>query len=518
MTGRLRRGGMVALVAAALVVGATPAAAAPPATPSGWALTPAGRTISVTDGPGLGGPWAVKVSPDGTHALVTSSGQAVQDESVESFDLLSGTRSGLVVYNGRLGRSVFYGIAYSPDGTKAWASGGGEGVVHAYAVAPDGSLKASHTIPAGYFPAGLAYGHTPLGDRIYVADNLGGPPFTTGSYEDPPGHEVDVIDPATNKRTAVIDLGVPLDPFGVVFNRAGTKVYVTNWTGRSVVVVDTARQRAIGTIQLSPPGNPLQADHPSAIVANPRSDELYVANASSDTVSVIDGRTDRVAATIDVALVPGSPKGSMPEGLSVSPDGRRLYVAEAGENAIAVVDVATRRVLGFVPTAWYPADVAVTPDGRHLVVANTNGFGAGPNPCGPFSPLLDQGCGSGIEYLPGYFENQYAGTMIRGVVQVVDLPASDPAFASKLAAWTAQVRANDRVTQRPKPRPAALAAIKHVIYVIKENRTYDQVFGSLGKGNGDPALNLFGDESAPNHRALARRFVLLDNFDVDADI
>ncbi|MDX6520474.1 MAG: hypothetical protein QOF08_1079 [Gaiellales bacterium] len=520
MSSALGRAARVAVLAVMLAAAASaaPASGAPPVTPSGWSLTPAGRLLTVTDGPGLSGPWAVAVSPDGGHALVTSSGQAVQDETVETFDLNSGARSGLQVYNGHRGRSVFYGVTYSPDGTKAWASGGGQGVVHGYSVAADGSLKPTHTIPAGNFPTGIAYGHTPLGDRLYVADNLGGPPFSTGSYEDPPGHEVRVINPATSKVTATIDLGLPLDPFGITFNRGGTKAYVTNWTGRSVVVIDTATQTAVSSIPLSPPGNPLQADHPTAIVANPRSSELYVANASSDTISVINGRNDTLAATIDVAPVPGSPKGSMPEGLSVSPDGTRLYVAEAGENAIAVVDLAARRMIGLIPTAWYPADVKVTGAGHRLVVVNTNGFGTGPNRCGPFSPLLALGCGSGIQYLPGYFENQYAGTMIRGSVQVIDLPTGAAAMSAKLASWTRQVRQNNHVDQRPAAKPAALGAIKHVIYVIKENRTYDQVFGDLGKGNGDPALNLFGDESAPNHRELARRFVLLDNFYVDAEV
>src|SRR4051794_21881961 len=182
---RLGRTGRIAALALLLAAATTAgqASAAPPITPSGWSLTPAGRLITVTDGPGLGGPWAVAVSPDGGHALVTSSGQAVQDETVETFDLATATRSGVEVYNGRRGRSVFYGVAYSPDGTKAWASGGGQGVVHAFAVQADGSLKATHTIPAGNFPAGIAYGHTPRGDRLYVADNLGGAPFSAGSYE-----------------------------------------------------------------------------------------------------------------------------------------------------------------------------------------------------------------------------------------------------------------------------------------------------------------------------------------------
>jgi YVTN family beta-propeller protein len=501
----------------ALALASGAAASDVPTTPSGWMLTPAGRVVSVSVGPGMGGPWAVAVSPDGRTAMVTSSGQAVQDETVETFSVPSGARTGVTVYNGHHGHSVFYGLAYSDDGTHAWASGGGEGVVHAYAVQADGTLKPTHTIKAGFFPAGLAYGRTPRGPRLYVADNLGGAPFSTGSYEDPPGHDVLVVDPAANKVDATIDLGRALDPLGVTFNHSATKAYVTNWAGRSVAVISTRSQRVITTIQLSPRSDPLQADHPTDIVANPVTNDLYVADANSDSVSVIDGAHDRLAATIDVSPVPGSPKGSMPEGLAVSPDGTTLYVALAGENAVGVVDVATRRMRGMIPTAWYPADVNVTPDGRHLVIVNTNGYGAGPNVCGPFSPLLAQGCGSGIEYLPGYFENQYAGTMIRGSLQIVDLPTG-AALTSQLAGWTAQVRRNNRIDARPAGRPAALSAIKHVIYVIKENRTYDQVFGSLPKGNGDPRLDIFGDDSAPNHRALARRFVTLDNFYVDAEV
>jgi YVTN family beta-propeller protein len=460
----------------------------------------------------------VRVSPDGRHALVTSSGQAVQNETVEMFDISSGERTGVQVYNGRLGRSVFYGLAFSRNGRRAWASGGGQGVVHAYRVTATGALVPRGRIRVGHFPAGMVLGETPRGVRLYVADNMGGEPFSTGPYADPPGHFVTVIDPRRNRVTARIDLGRPLDPFGVTFNADATKAYVTNWTGRSVAVIDTARQRVKKTIVLSPPGNPLQADHPTAIVRNPVSDEIYVANASSDTVSVLDSRRDVLVETIDVALVPGSPKGSMPEGLAVSPDGRRLYVALAGENAVAVVDVGSRRVLGFIPTGWYPADVAVTPDGRRIVVVNTNGFGAEPNPCGPMSPLLALGCGTGIEYLPGYFENQYLGTMIKGTVQVVDVPEGPRDLSNRLARWTERVRRNNHVDWRPVPRPEHLRRIEHVIYIIKENRTYDQMFGDLPRGNGDPSLTLFHDESAPNQRELAQRFVLFDNFYVDAEV
>ena len=528
----LKRGFAVALllgiaIAQASLVGHASPSHPQSALPSGWDLTPAGRVITVPkDGPGLSGPWGVALSPDGTHALVTSSGEAVQNETTEVFDIASGKRTSLEIYNGRKTKaSVFYGVTYSPDGKHAWASGGGQGVVHAYDVAPNGALTATKDIKAGFFPAGIAYGHTPLGDRLYVANNLGGKTNPDVTYEDPPGHTVTVIDPATNKRTATIDLGTPLDPMDIAFNNAGTRAYVTNWVGRSVSVINTATQKKIADILLSPQDDPLLADHPTGIAANPTSNELYVADTSSDTVSVIDSRTNAVAATIPVGLNPSGPKGSMPVRLSVSPDGKLLFVADAGENAIAVVDISARRVLGFIPTQWYPSDVKVTPDGRELVVTNGYGTGSGPTPCGPFSPLPPTQCPDhkpnfypGNWYTPQLSETQYVGTMTKGSVQIVDLPQSPSDFAHALAKWTDQVRKNDRADTRPAPEPPYLHAIKHVIYVIKENRTYDEVLGSLGKGNGDRELNLFDDSSAPNHRALANDFVDFDNFYVDAQV
>src|SRR5262245_29085871 len=233
------------------------------------------------------------------------------------------------------------------------------------------------------------------------------------------------------------------------------------------------------SIDVSPLSDPGQSDHPIGISANPVRDEVYTANANSDTVSVIDTRRDRVTDTIDVGLVPHGPKGSMPEGLGVSPDGETLYVALSGENAVAVVDLDRGRTVGFIPTAWYPSAVQATPDGRSLVVTNTNGSGAGPNRCGGVLNPLPPGTCSG---------DQYVGSMIRGSIEQIPVPDRRQLFA-----YTRQVFVNNRAFERQERRPEWLRGIKHVIYVIKENRTYDQVFGSLGKGNGDPAINLFGD-------------------------
>jgi YVTN family beta-propeller protein len=487
-----------------------------PLTPAGWRIDPAGPNFGVDhEAIGLQGPLGSALSPDGSHLLTTSSGAARMD-SVDLFNVAAHKRVGYVPFDGLKtpGEAVFYGIVYSPDGRHAWASGGGQNVVHEFDVDGD-AVHETGQISTPYFPAGLAYGHTPLGDRIYVANNLAGTP---SGESNPPGHQVTVIDPATEQVTGTIDLGKALDPFGVTFDRTGKKAYVTEWMGRSVAVVDTTTQTEIADVQLSPASKPLTADHPNAITANPHRDEVYTANGNSDTVSVIDTKTDRLAATIDVSLIPNSPKGAVPDGLTVGPDGHTLYVAEAGENAIAVVNLDSRRVEGFVPTAWYPSDVKVTPDGRQLVVTNRQGTGAGPNPCGPMTtlttcPPLDPA----RDIVPGGREGvpdpDHPDSMIKGSITLITL-RSDHGWLQEM---TRRVERDNDAVSRPQPKPPALNAIKHVIYVIKENRTYDQVFGNLGRGNGDPALNIFGDDSAPNHRALARRFVTLDNFYINGE-
>jgi YVTN family beta-propeller protein len=498
---------MAAAAAALAIVAAMPAAAgAVVRTPAGWVVNPVGAQLLVS--PAMGGfqgPLGSALSPDGRLALAASSG-ASRFQSADLFDLSGGGHVDSIPYDGKLGESVFFGVVFSPDGTRAWMSGGGENVVHAYSVSGD-TLTPTGEIPAPWWPSGLAYGHTPIGDRIYVANNQAGP----ATQDNPPGHQVTVIDPATNAVTAVIDLGVRREPLAVAFDRTGRKAYVTNWLGRSVSVIDTRTQEKKFDILLSPLYAPQRADHPDAIAANPARDQMYVANANSDTVSVIDTRRDRLTATLHVGLSKGHPVGATPDGLTVSPDGRTLYVALAGENALEAIDVSSHRVRGFIPTAWYPTDVDITADGSRLVVTNLNGTVSGPNPCGPRSPLPQ--CADTVD--PDiHRDTESVKSMVKGSLEVIPVPGR-----AQLTSYTRAVRAYDRVRVKPAPEPAYLKRhIKHVIYVIKENRTFDQVLGDLGKGNGDPSLTLFNSASAPNHHDLARRFTLFDNFYTDAQV
>ena len=189
---------------------------------------------------------------------------------------------------------------------------------------------------------------------------------------------------------------------------------------------------------------------------------------------MIDTARDGVAATIDISLTPAAREGAMPDGLTVSPDGKTLYVALGGENALAVVDVAQRRVKGFIPTAWYPVDVDIDRHGRRLIVTGQNRVGDRPNRCA--GPYAVGECSSGdVIYADAAADSTQ--TMTKGVINQIAVPGRE-----RLAQLTAQVMRNNRVKARKTRKPSYLKAIKHVIYVVKENRTYDRCWARTGRG------------------------------------
>jgi YVTN family beta-propeller protein len=251
--------------------------------------------------------------------------------------------------------------------------------------------------------------------------------------------------------------------------------------------------------------------HPCDLAYGPDS-RLYVANAGSNSVSVIaDGQ---VIETIKTSLAPGDPVGSTPDALAVSPDGRHLYVANADNNDVAVIDVSRRAessVLGFIPTGWYPSALAVTPDGKKLLVATGKGIGSR----GSVPVLGKYPQGAPDPHTP----YDYVGDILSGHLEIIDVPRP-----KQLKTYTQQVYANvprpDQATSQEDEAQAreAFRHIKHVLYIIRENRTYDQVFGDLGRGNGDPKLVLFGKDITPNAHELASRTVILDNIYVNGEV
>ncbi|HKI32456.1 MAG TPA: alkaline phosphatase family protein [Gemmataceae bacterium] len=349
------------------------------------------------------------------------------------------------------------------------------------------------------------------------------------------GNNVQVVNLATGQAEQVVGVGVA--PFAVLPVGPG-RCYVSNWGGDAPAEGDPKALTSGTPIRIDPrtgvanhgtvsviaavPGKWKQVKtievglHPCAMAASPRGRFVYVANAAGDTVSVIDRRSDTVVETIPCRPEGRLPFGSGPNALALSPDGGTLYVALGTNNCLAVVclgtaafdaDPAERRpekstVAGLVPTGWYPGAILVSPDGKTLYVANIKGHGS------LSQPRPKEKGKQTYDYL--------------GSVSVIDVPD-----AGQLAKHTETVNANNRlaysVAGLDKPRPDAKpvpvparhgepSVFKHVIYVIKENRTYDQVLGDMKEGNGDPKLVMFGEEVTPNHHALARQFTLFDNF------
>ncbi len=465
----------------------------------GWRVTPAGNQTRLGERP-----YGVAQSPDGRTLLVSNDG--VHDQSLMVVDAAS--RQVVQALHYPAPKALFIGVAFSPDGTRAYASAGSNNLIRAYRVhnqqlsaLADIPLRASKSISP--FPAGLTV--SPDGKRLYVADNLANAlsviNVATGAERRV------VLNPAT---CAVSRFGFDPSngrgcnfPHTVELSANGRTAYVSNWGKSSVSAVDTGTLRVVKTIQVG--------THPSALKLNPRSGDLYVANTDSDSVSVIDTRLNSVRRTISVEPYPHAGVGSNPDALAFSPDGRTLYVANAGDNDVAVVRLAADgggRIAGLIPTGWYPTGLAVSHDGRRLFTVSAKGLGAGPNPRGPI-PNRDR------QTPP----NQYIGSMIKGLLSSVVVPSD-----GDLARLTARVvsnngfdeRATVRVVGHPNQsvvpyRVGDSSPIKHVIYIVNENRTYDQVLGDLPQGNGDASLTLFGGRVTPNHHKLANKFTTLDN-------
>src|SRR5213596_4385968 len=429
--------------------------------PSGWRIHPAGRQVDVGTLP-----LNVVTLSDGS-VLVTNNGYG--ENGLMRIDPLAGS----VVWRLPL-KAAWLGLARSGRDWRdtVWASGGGTNRV--YRLAWQGGARWSvDTVTladssAQLFAAGLAL--VPTRGLVAVVGNL--------------SDSLYLIDAATLARRGAVAVGHR--PYTVVAD--GSHLYVSDWGDSTVSIID---------LSATPPSrrSVLVGPHPSALAL--RRGELFAALAGANGIVRVDPARGAVVEQLTVALDPHAPTGSDPNALALSPDGKTLYVAMAGNNAVAVVRLETTRmrVAGLVPVGWYPTAVAVSPDGRALNVANGKGAGSGANPDG-----------------------KYIGNVIAGSVSIV--PAPD---GTTLVRYTREVYAlspysNARLRGVAPDRLTARPPVRHVVYIIRENRTYDQVLGDLPQGNGDPHLAIFNDSITPNAHAIARRFVLFDNFYVDGEV
>ncbi|MBO0721822.1 MAG: beta-propeller fold lactonase family protein, partial [Blastocatellia bacterium] len=370
-----------------------------------------------------------------------------------------------------------------------------------------------------------------------IADDLGN--FIAGAIVVAPqanaqGQRLAIVPLIYNNQLAVVDLntgkltGTPatgIAPFGAAINSSGTIAYVTNWGGRlpkpgeltaptgldpkaDQVVVDARGIASTGTVTRvdlasMKPTHTIQVElHPTAIVWDEQGNRLYVANSNSDSISVIDTATDNVIQTHRLLQLSGKDtRGIAPTALALSADGKTLFAACGGLNAVAVIKTKDMVVSGYIPTGWYPNALSLSSDGKLLAIGTLLGAGS-----------------SWREEPRKRYVHSY-----RGSIAVVPVPDEAQLASYTTAVWEnnylAKIAPLTPAKNAEKPAPAAIPAragdpslIEHVVYIIKENRTYDQVFGDMSKGNSDPSLVMFGEEVTTNQHRLADQFVLLDNF------
>lgn len=547
--------------------------------PNGRFITPAGKSIVTAPHP-----FGLTLSPDGNTAVTANSGInplsitiirniLSNHPEVQQIPPGASTDKGILA-------SVFMGLAISPDNQAIYVAGGQENKIYLFEVS-SGEEKGS--IDCSYISENKDYSHGYIGDLKLSKDGK------TLYAVDQIGFRMVIID--TETKSLMHSIPVGRYPFGICLSPDEKKAYVANvgmfeynlikdgsGEGSKVKSIpypafaygseemlegiqnDTIFIPALGdpnaieafsvfAIDLENKANPkviakiktgylvgalvenipaVGGSSPNSIVAT--YDYIFVSNGNNDNISVISTNQDTVVNTI--YLKPDARirqfRGVIPFGLALSPDQKRLYVAESGINAVAVINVSDLKVLGHIPTGWFPSKLEVSKDGKKLIIANAKGFGSGPN--------------GGANYELQH-EGSYIGSLMKGSVQVVDIPNDD-----ELEELTHQVISNnfkftevkDPVLKSRADNPIPLfpgekeSPIKHIVFISKENRTYDEIFGQIPKGNGDTTLARYGRGASfsnrnetdsvsnttvmPNHLNLATQFAISDNFYVDSDV
>lgn len=460
--------------------------------PNGWSLSPAGRSFPLGDLP-----LNIAVSKSKRLMAVTNNGQSVQ--SIQLID--PGTEK---VLHSLVVPKSWYGLAFSADEKYLYAAGGHDNWIYQLDINNDrllirDTIKLGAKWPNRIGPSGIAIDDAK--QLLYVVTRE--------------AESLYVINLKTKTVQQQISLGA--EAYACVLSPDRSTLYISLWGANKVMAWDLKSQRkkewAVG-------------DNPNEMCLTKNGRYLYVANALDNTVSVIDTREQKVLETLNAALYPDAPSGSTSNGLALSEDEETLYVANADNNCLAVFDVekpGASEAEGFIPVGWYPTNIKVI--GKKIFVSNGKGFSSqanpyGPNPSRPRETVLYQ---AGDTSKP--IDVQYIAGLFKGTMSVIDVPKE-----KTLAEWSKKVYSNIPYTKEKEllsqgeagnPVPMKVgdpSPIKYVFYVIKENRTYDQVLGDMPEGNGDTSLVLFGEKITPNQHALARDFVLLDNFYVDGEV
>ena len=461
--------------------------------PNGWSLTPAGKSLPLGDLP-----LNMAVSPSKKFMAVTNNGQSVQ--SIQLID----TKKEMVINNSEIPKS-WYGLKFSNNGKLLYASGGNDNRILQYAVKNNKLVLQDSILLGGKWPVKIS----PAGIEIDDTRQL----LYVVTKED---NSLYIADLKTKTVSNKIALGG--EGYACLLSNDKKELYISCWGCDKVLIFDTQQKKFIGEITVG--------DNPNELCLTKNDKYLFVANANDNSVSVINVKERNVIETLNAAMYPNAPGGSTSNGLALSGNEKILYIANADNNCLAVFDVSipgNSKSKGFIPVGWYPTNVKVI--GKKIFVTNGKGFSSqanpyGPNPIRKSEEVIYQGSDKTKP-----IDVQYIGGLFKGTMSIINEPTENQLAVYSQAVYhnTPYTKEKERMSNGESNNPIPMkvggaSPIKYVFYLIKENRTYDQVLGDIKEGNGDTSLVLFGKKITPNQHKLAKDFVLLDNFYCDGEV
>ncbi|MCC9609386.1 beta-propeller fold lactonase family protein [Blastopirellula sp. JC732] len=452
--------------------------------PNGWSLSPAGKQVAMGDFP-----VRVELSPDGKYAAVLHNGYGEHEVRIVSL------ADGKIVTTASV-RQSFYGLAFSADGKQVYVSGGEDECIYAFPF-DQGTLgpvkKIQVADPKDVF---VVSGITLHNQHIYACGLL--------------GDKLRKLDVNSGEQVGEVTFDDDSFPYGICLDSPREIAYVSLWGKSKVAVIDLKSMTKTAEIEV--------LSHPTEMELLRGGKWLFASCSNDNSVVLVDTETRGQKEIIRTSLFPQAANGSTPASICVSPDEGVLLAANADNNNIAVFDIkkpGQTKSLGFIPVGWYPTCVRFDAQGEKILVTNGKGLTSRANRNGP-NPNLNADA-TVREYIAGLF---------KGTLSLIASPSpAEMSQMTKTAFRCSPLKADQSpniaaVDERnPVPREVGQPSpIKHCVYIIKENRTYDQLFGDIQLGNGDPTLCIFPEQVTPNHHALAKQFVLLDNFYVESEV
>jgi len=462
--------------------------------PNGWSLTPVGKNITLGDLP-----LNLVVSNNKKWLAITNNGQSTQ--TIELIDRVAGKKVDSIII-----AKSWYGLTFSKNDQFIYASGGHDNRVNKYSIIKNKLQLVDTFILGAKWPNRIGTAGLEIEESIHKK-------LFVVTKED---NSLYVFDLATKQIVNRVSIGN--EAYTCKLSRDKKLLYISSWGGDKILIYDIALQKLTDSIATG--------SHPNEMVLSKNGQYLFVAIANDNTVSIINTKTKKLVETLNTALYPDAPSGSTSNGLALSEDEKTLYIANADNNCLSVFDISApgkSKSKGFMPVGWYPTNVKVI--GKAIYVTNGKGLSSsanpwGPNPTGTGQVVLRH---AGDSTRP--MKVQYIAGLFHGTLSIINQPSVE-----QLGVYSRAVYANTPYTKEKELNPGGetgnpipmkvgdKSPIKYVFYIIKENRTYDQVLGDVKGGNGDTSLVLFGERVTPNQHKIVKEFALLDNFYVDAEV